>query len=301
MLGGIFYYMGKISQSETWFGRLRAAYDHQERRNIIVRFGEDTPSTTWCFHGFNLAWLGHFDMASAAVRDAVASARRAEHPYSVANALCRAAACHVILRDPVRAASYAGQCVAIAREPRELGFPVPLAMATVVLGWASVLDGEAREGLEQMRDGIARWRSTGAEIALPFYCAVLSEAMLASGDIDAALASADEGRRLSMENSEHAWDCLVYCSHGDALVASGELAGAEVDYQTALSWARERSAKWGELYAGLRLARLWRSDGRAGRARELLTPIHGWFTEGFDNPVLKDAKALLDEPSASRS
>jgi predicted ATPase len=74
-----------------------------------------------------------------------------------------------------------------------------------------------------------------------------------------------------------------------------------VDYQTALSWARERSAKWGELYAGLRLARLWRSDGRAGRARELLTPIHGWFTENFDNPVLKDAKALLDEPSASRS
>jgi class 3 adenylate cyclase/tetratricopeptide (TPR) repeat protein len=298
MLGGILYYMGEIAQSETWFSKLRAAYDHQERRNIIMRFGEDTPSTTWCFHGFNLAWLGYLDMASAAVGDAVASARRAEHPYSVANALCRAAVCHVILRNAARAASYAGQCVAIARD---LGFPIPLAMATIVLGWASVLDGKTREGLDQIHDGVAQWRSTGARIVLPFYCALLSEAMLAGGDIGAALASADEGRRLSMENSEHAWDCLVHCSHGDALFASGEVAEAEADYQKALAWSRERSVKWAELFAALRLARLWRFDGRTERARELLTPIYDWFTDGFDNAVLKDAKALLDETPSPRS
>jgi hypothetical protein len=297
MLGGIFYYMGKISQSETWFGKLRAAYDHQERRNIIVRFGEDTPSTTWCFHGFNLAWLGHFNMASATVRDAVASTRRTDHPYSVANAFCRAAVCHVILRDPVRAASYAGQCVAIAQE---LGFPIPLAMATVVLGWASVLDGKVREGINQIHGGIAQWRSTGAGITLPFYSALLSEAMLAGGDIGAALAAADEGWQLSTKNSEYAWDCLVHCSRGNALVASGEFAGAEANYQRALAWSRERSAKWGELYAAVRLARLWRSEGRAGEARDLLAPIYKWFTGGFDLPDLIEAKALLNELEATR-
>jgi predicted ATPase len=103
-----------------------------------------------------------------------------------------------------------------------------------------------------------------------------------------------------MENSEHAWDCLVHCSRGDALFASGEVAEAEADYQKALAWSRERSAKWAELYAGVRLARLWRSDGRAERVRELLTPIYGWFTEGFDNAVLQAAKALLDESPSPR-
>jgi predicted ATPase len=187
--------------------------------------------------------------------------------------------------------------VAIARE---LGFPIPLAMATVVLGWASVLNGKIGEGINQVHDGIASWRSTGAGITLPFYSALLSEAMLARGDIGAALASAEEGWQLSIKNSEHAWDCLVHCSHGDALLVLGEVSAAEADYQQALAWSRERSAKWGELYAGIRLARLWQSDGRAGEAHKLLAPLYGWFTQGCGTAVLMDAKALLGEPASSR-
>jgi len=79
------------------------------------------------------------------------------------------------------------------------------------------------------------------------------------------------------------------------MVALGDRAQAEADYHRALAWSRERNEKWEELNAALRLARLWQVDGRAGDARDLLTPVYGWFTEGFDNPVLQDAKALLDE------
>jgi hypothetical protein len=67
------------------------------------------------------------------------------------------------------------------------------------------------------------------------------------------------------------------------------------NYHRALAWSRERNDKWDELNAALRLARLCRTDGRAGVARDLLAPVYGWFTEGFDNPVSRDAKALLEE------
>ncbi len=297
MLGGILYYLGQISESEVHLGKLQAAYDQRKRRSIVARFGEDTPSTTWCFHGHNLAWLGHLDMALAAMRHAVDSARRTDHPYSVANALCRAAAGRAILRDPVGATSVAKQCMAISEE---LGFPIPQAIASIVLGWASALDGKVGDGIDQIHDGIALWRSTGAVVTLPFYFALLSEATLARGDAGAAIAAADEGWQWSARNSEHAWDCLLHCGRGDALLASGDRAKAEADYETALAWSRERSAKWGELNAGIRLARLWRSEGRTGKARELLAPIYGWFTEGFDTVVLKEAKALLDEPAFLR-
>jgi len=298
MLAGIHYHMGEISESETHLKKLQVAYDPQKRRNIVARFGEDTPSTTWPYHGFNLAWLGHLDLALAAVRDAVASARRTGHPFSIANTISRAAACFVIMRDPLTASSFAEESLAAAQR---LGFPIVLATSTLVLGWASALDGNADKGINQIHEGMALWRSTGAGCALPWFFGLLSEAMLARGDIGAAITAADEGLQWSAKNSERSWDCFLYCGRGDAALAAGKVAEAEADYHQGLAWSRERSAKWAELYAGVRLARLWQSDGRTERARELLAPIYGWFTEGFDNTVLKEAKALLDELPFSRS
>ena len=297
MLAGICHHMGEIAASEIHLEVLHAAYDPQQRRKIVVRFGEDTPSTTWSYHGFNMAWLGHVDSALVAVQDAVEWARRTGHPLSIANALTRAAVCPAILCDPARASLLAERGMASAQE---LGFPIYLALANVVLGWASALDGKAEQGVRQIQHGMAMWRSTGAASGLPFFFGLLSEAMLARGDIERALTAADEGCQWSATNSEHTWGCRLHCARGDAQSAAGEVAAAEASYHEALSWSRERSAKFGELYAGIRLARLWRSDGRAGQQRELLAPLYGWFTEGFDNPVLKEAKARLDECTPSR-
>ena len=69
---------------------------------------------------------------------------------------------------------------------------------------------------------------------------------------------------------------------------------AEQLYRKALSIAREQGAKLWELRAAVALARLWRDQGRRREARDLLAPVYGWFTEGFDTPDLKEAKALLD-------
>jgi predicted ATPase len=85
---------------------------------------------------------------------------------------------------------------------------------------------------------------------------------------------------------------------GDVLNATGDQAAAEESYQQALAVARQQSAKTSELHAAASLARLWRDQGRRTEARDLLAPVYNWFTEGPDTPVLKDAKALVEQLSA---
>ena len=82
---------------------------------------------------------------------------------------------------------------------------------------------------------------------------------------------------------------------GDLFQIIGDLAGAGRSYQQAIAVAKRQSAKMFELRASTSLARLWRDQGKRDRARDLLAPVYGWFTEGFDTRDLKEAKALLDE------
>jgi predicted ATPase len=75
---------------------------------------------------------------------------------------------------------------------------------------------------------------------------------------------------------------------------------AEAYFNRALDVARQQQAKSWELRAAMSMARLWRDQGKRDEARELLAPVYGWFTEGFDTLDLKEAKALLDELAALR-
>ncbi len=83
------------------------------------------------------------------------------------------------------------------------------------------------------------------------------------------------------------------------LLPEPERAGAEACFRRAIEIARGQGARWWELRAAVDLARLWRDQGRCAEARDLLAPIYGWFTEGFDTPDLQEVKALLDELGAA--
>jgi predicted ATPase len=94
---------------------------------------------------------------------------------------------------------------------------------------------------------------------------------------------------------ERVAEAQLYALWGDLLNAVGDPAGAEQNYKQALAVAQRQSAKLGELIAAANLARLWYDQGKRVEARDLLAPIYGWFTEGFDTPLLQDAKVLLDQ------
>ena len=123
----------------------------------------------------------------------------------------------------------------------------------------------------------------------------LADACRMAGQLQAALAHLAEAKRLADETEDRWFLAETVRLSGDLLVAMGDRAGAEASYHEALALAQQQSARLWELCAAMSLARLWRDEGKRSAAHALLAPIYDWFTEGFGTPVLKEAKALLDD------
>ena len=105
----------------------------------------------------------------------------------------------------------------------------------------------------------------------------------------------------TIEATKERWyEAEVNRTAGEITLLSPErdAAKAEEYFEGALAVARQQQAKSWELRAAMSLARLWRDQGKTEQARELLAPVYGWFTEGFDTRDLKEAKALLEELAA---
>jgi predicted ATPase len=146
---------------------------------------------------------------------------------------------------------------------------------------------------------IAELRSTGATLNVPEYLSSMAEAQADLGKIyDASRYIRDALVRID-ETKETRFEAEVNRIAGEIALKSPEVdtANAQAYFERALSVARQQQAKSWELRAAMSMARLWRDQGKRDEARELLAPVYGWFTEGFDTRDLKDAKALLDELS----
>jgi predicted ATPase len=136
-------------------------------------------------------------------------------------------------------------------------------------------------------------------LARPLCLALLAEATGHAGQVDEGLRLLAEALT-AFEASERG-DMLAeaYCLQGALLLrqAAPEAAQAEACFQQALAIARRQQAKSWELRAAMSLSRLWQQQAKRDEARELLAPIYGWFTEGFDTADLQETKALLEELS----
>ena len=144
-----------------------------------------------------------------------------------------------------------------------------------------------------MREGLAG--RLGATRSRPCGLAGLAAALAGRGEYTAALAAAGEGLESEERTGQRPWGAELHRLAGIALWGLNRLEEAQNALEEALRVARKQQAKAYELRAATNLAQLWGEQGRRAEARDLLAPIYGWFTEGFDTPDLKEAKALLDE------
>ena len=179
----------------------------------------------------------------------------------------------------------------------EQGFPFWAAAGTILRGWALAMQGQGEEGISQVRQGIAAWRVTGAMLNVPYFYTVLADVCAHLGYPAAGLQALAEAHTLMEQYEERWWEAEIYRLRGVLLLRQPETPQAEAEpwLQRALDVARRQEARSLELRAAMSLARLWQQQGKRAEAYELLAPIYGWFTEGFDTADLKDAKALLDE------
>jgi predicted ATPase len=197
-----------------------------------------------------------------------------------------------VINSPTEVQQYAEELVALSSEH---GFPFFLGFGILYRGWCLTVLGQPREGLTLLTDGLGIVRATGAVIATSFALMVLAEAYAKLNQTAEGLNCVAEASAIISATNERFWESELHRVRADLLFGTGDQAAAEQSYYHALAVARRQSAKLFELRAATSLARLFFNQGKATEARDLLAPIYGWFTEGFDTPVLKDANALLDE------
>jgi predicted ATPase len=177
----------------------------------------------------------------------------------------------------------------------EQGYPLWLAFANAMRGWSLTALGQPTEGLKVLQDGIGGTRATGARLWLSFFLTLLADAYAMAGLPRDGLKPLAEAAELMGTTQERWAEAETHRLRGRLMQSLGDDARSEDCYRHALDVARRQSAKFWELRVANDLARLWRDQGKRHEARDLLAPVYGWFTEGFDTRDLKEAKALLGE------
>src|SRR5208282_2270836 len=161
-------------------------------------------------------------------------------------------------------------------------------------GWVKAKNGDVAEGISLLRSGSAAYRATGAELLMPHHRGLLARACDMAGQIEEGLTQLDDGLQIATRTGERWLDAELYRHKGQLLQSQGHTEAAEELYRKAMIIAEKQEAKLWEIRAATSLARLRCNQGRHTEARDMLAPIYGWFTEGFDTPDVKEAKALLD-------
>ena len=230
------------------------------------------------------------------IHEALTLAQELAHPFSLAFALYFAAWLHQFRREGQAAQERAEAAMALSTRAGVSAYWV--AWGTILRGWALAVQGQGAEGMAQMRQGLAAWRATGAELRRPYFLALLAEAYGKAGQAEEGLhVLAEALAAVAADSGERFCEAELYRLKGELLLQAGTVpddAEAEACFQQALDMARRQQAKSLELRAAMSLSRLWQQQGKRAEAHELLAPIYGWFTEGFDTADLQEAKALLE-------
>jgi len=293
-LGATLYHLGAVASAYRHSAQGIALYDSQQHRTDAFLYGEDSGGTCRCYAARALWYLGYPDQGRTQIDKAVTLAQQSAYPYSLCFALNNAAIFHQCLRE-VRATQERAEAVISLATEQE--FTYVMARSSIMQGWALAHQGQTKEGIKQIHQGLIDFQATGAELGRPSHLALLAEAYGTTGQPEAGLAVLGEALALVDTTGERWYEPELYRLKGELLLqqSSDHQAEAESCFHHALDIARNQQAKSLELRATTSLARLWQQQGKRREARELLAPIYGWFTEGFDTADLQEAKALLAE------
>jgi predicted ATPase len=292
--GRTLWLVGKFASSRSHLEQALALYDPISHSSLVHHTTTHPHVNSQAILGIDLFCLGFPDQALAQSEPAIAEARRLAHPVTLAVTLGCGAILLSLVGDDAALDEWVDQLVAVTTEQE---IPSWRALGTIHRGWVKVKNGDVTEGIFLLRNAMAAFRAIGAELFMPHYIALLASACELAGQIEEAVTLLDDGLKMG-RTGEHWLEAELNRHKGELLLRQGCSEAAEELYRKALSIAEEQEAKLWELRAAVSLARLRRDQGRQGEARDLLAPVYGWFTEGFDTPDLKDAKALLDALSA---
>jgi predicted ATPase len=294
-LGQSGFYLGEFVAAATQLEDAVRLYNPEQHRTHALLYGSDPAVGAMVYAAWTLWCLGYPDQSLAKTQEALALARRMAHHYTLAVALCHCALLHQLRRDVQLTEELSEALIALSTEQGLAYWP---AVAMAMRGWVLAERGRGEASIAELRSAMTTIRANGTAAELPWYLALLAGAHGIVGQTAEGLDAIAEALALAATTNERFYEAEIYRLKGELLLVHGgpdSAAGAETCFRQALDIARVQSAKSWELRAATSLARLWADRGRRIQARDLLAPVYGWFTEGFETLDLKDAKELLDE------
>jgi class 3 adenylate cyclase/tetratricopeptide (TPR) repeat protein len=288
---------GDLVGGKEHYDRALAIYDPAEHGRLTTRSGRDVGVTLFSFRSLCVWQLGYTAASRRDAELAVKNARETGQATTLMYALLSSVVNHIRCGNFAGARTQADELIALADE-REA--PYWKAFGTAARGWLFTETGKASDAVTAITSGITSLRSTGAILYEPWHLWYLAMAYAELGRPDDAQRYIDDAIDKVERSSEKWCEAEVHRIAGAIALKSPSPnpEKAESHFSRALAVARAQQAKSWELRASMSLARLWRDQGKVQQAHELVAPVYGWFTEGFDTRDLKEAKALLGELTA---
>jgi predicted ATPase/class 3 adenylate cyclase len=292
-----------IASNRVFTGDFSAALEYAEAG--LERYNPGEHQTLTKDLGFNpgpicadwSAWanwlLGYPDRSHQKANQALDLAEKTQHPFTTTTVLVHNACLAYFRRTPEAALDSARATILVCNQ---VGIPLRKAEAQILEGWALTELGQAETGIRVLENGLSAWLQMGTEVANPLWFSLLALAYQRSGRI--ADARRELSRALEAMTNTGETLCEAELHRLDAIFrldAAESAEQAEHCLHKAIEVSRTQSAKSWELRACTSLALLWKRQGKTEQARNLLTPVYSWFTEGFDTNDLREARALLEE------
>jgi predicted ATPase len=289
-LGAAMMYQADLEPSRWHLEQAVNLYDQSRDRDLAYSQGQD-PAVASLLYLSRVLWLqGEPEQAKRKIEEALSLAEALDHPYTSTLAAFFASILHELMRQWPQCQAQTEAALEVADQGP---FRVLQAGCVMLRGSALVHQGHVDEGIAILRQGLAGWKATGCQLALPYFLAGLAEAYLIAGKREEGLEALYESVRYVEESW---WLPEQYRLRAELLLlVSGNEVEAEDCLRQAIELARSQKSKSLELRAVMSLARLLRKQGRAAEGRDLLAECYAWFTEGFDTPDLQEARALLEE------
>jgi predicted ATPase len=322
-LGATLFILGELTAARSHLEQSILLYDSQRHRSDAVLYGQDPGVLGGGYLAWTLWHLGYPTQAQERGREALAVAQELARPASLATALANVLCVHLYLREEDLARERAEMAISLSIEQ---AIPTWNAVGAMGHGWVLAQQGQVEEGIDEMQQGLAAYRITGAELQRSFYLALLAEAYGKAGQTEEGLTVLAEALAMVDKTGERFYEAELYRLKGELSLQSrspkSEVTNpqppipstqAEVEreaegyFQKAIEIARKQGAKSLELRATTSLVRLRQQQAtqyasrntqhetraKLNAARNILSEIYNWFTEGFDTKDLQEAKALL--------
>jgi predicted ATPase len=297
ILGAALLLRGDIAEARAHFDQGIALYDPSQHRLLATRFGEDHGVVSFCWRASALWLIGYPETARADIDQAFKNARESGHAVSLIWAFNFACSIEILCGNYTTANARVDELIALTDE-KDAAWWRTIGMLN--RGRLLGLTGRAADAIQLISSGLITWRSLGSIWLNPTWLSAWASAEAELGQFDDAWRCIDEAMMAIKTTGERWFEAEVNRLAGEIALKSPqhEVTKAQAYFERALTIARQQQAKSWELRAAMSMARLWRDQGKRDEARDLLAPVYGWFTEGFDTVDLKEAKALLEELAA---